>query len=210
MKKKILLTAATVLAFNGSAFARDLPKPQSDNDPVPQAPMVSSPDAGLTEQAGIGGTQAYARAGVLELGGTAGLTIAKGLKEFNLSPSIGWFIANNWQLSTILSLSAAKVKGADMTTVFSLVAEPSFHVPFSNTFFGFAGFGFGVSQNSGSDMGFAMVPRIGIKSLVGRSGLITVDLKNTFATNDIIETNRGTLVDFDSVLQFGAGYTVMW
>ena len=57
--------------------SRNLPPPQSDDDPEPTAPGTEVAVTGVTEQAGIGGTQAYARAGVLELGGSASLTLAK-------------------------------------------------------------------------------------------------------------------------------------
>jgi len=187
-----------------------LPVPQSDNDPTPMAPKVSPEGQKVTSQAGIGGTQSYARAGVLELGGSGSLTFSTGRKEFSLSPSIGWFFMNNWQISAMVSYSTTKVDGADAVNTFRLLAEPSFHVPFSNTLFGFIGLGAGIAHLSGSDVGMAIAPRVGIKTTVGRSGMLTVDLRNTFATNDLIETPRGTLITVDSAFSIGAGYTVLW
>lgn len=188
----------------------NLPPPQSDNDRTPVAPAVGAPDSGVTRQAGIGGTQAFARAGVLELGGNGSLTLSDDYKEFGLAPSIGWFFMDNWQISARASYSFAKVDGADSVNSLLLLAEPSFHMPFSNTLFGFIGIGLGLSSRTDVDIGFALVPRIGMKTLIGRSGMLTLDLSNAFMSNELIETPRGTLVTVDSALTLGAGYTVLW
>ncbi len=217
MNKKLLMTTLVLgIASSGLAQAqkttRALPPPQSDNDPIPTAPQVEAPRNGITEQAGVGGNQAFARAGVMELGGSGSLTIAKGLREFSLSPSVGYFFMDNWQLSGIFTITSVKSGNADAETVVSALIEPSFHAPFSNTVFGFIGLGGGLSHSgsSGSDLGFSMAPRVGMKTLVGRSGLLTVDLRNTFVTNDVVETSRATLIGVSSILAVGAGYTVMW
>ncbi len=81
----------------------ELPPPQSFNDPKPQPAAPALPSGGITEQAGVGGTQAYGRAGVLELGGSAGFTAASGLTAVNISPSVGWFFIDNLELSAIIS-----------------------------------------------------------------------------------------------------------
>src|SRR5207245_86326 len=55
-----------------------LPPPRSSHDPQPPVPAPTVPETGVTKQAGVGGTQAYARAGVLELGGSGGFAAAVG------------------------------------------------------------------------------------------------------------------------------------
>src|SRR5688572_10740467 len=82
-------TATTTLGAGEPS--RELPPPQSDDDPMPTPPGAEVAVTGVTEQAGVGGTQAYARAGVLELGGSAGLTIAKDFTQVTFSPTVGWF-----------------------------------------------------------------------------------------------------------------------
>src|SRR5687768_4626344 len=62
--------------------SEQLPPPRSDNDPNPQVPSPTVPSTGVTSQAGIGGTQAYARAGVLELGGSGGFAAASNYTRF--------------------------------------------------------------------------------------------------------------------------------
>ncbi len=82
-----------------------LPPSQSDHD---VQPPVASPGAaaagGIVSQAGVGGLIGYGRAGVLELGGSAGFTFASDYRNLNIAPSIGWFVADNLELSAILSI----------------------------------------------------------------------------------------------------------
>ena len=48
----------------------------------------------------MGGETAYARAGVLELGGSAAFAVAGELLTLRIAPSIGWFFMNNVQLGS--------------------------------------------------------------------------------------------------------------
>ncbi len=184
--------------------------PQARLDPVPKAPPATMQDPGITEQAGTVGREGFAYAGVLELGGSAGLTAAKNFSQFSIAPSLGWFAADNIQLTGILSLSRAKVGTADAAFTFSILAEPSYHYAFTNTQFGFVGIGFGLAGHTGVDMGFAIAPRIGYKTLVGRSGVVTLDLRQTYSTNDFVATPQGAELTVSSALSVGAGYTILW
>lgn len=205
-----------------------LPAPQSDNDMAPPVAAPSVAAQGVTEQAGVGGTQAYGRAGVLELGGFFNLTSATNFLSVGLNPTIGWFFMDNVEISAILGVNYSKqtrVIPATATTPQSetdssatalmLLAEPSFHVPFSQHVFGFLGVGFGVSsqQNDpGEDAGtgFAIAPRLGMNVMVGRSGIFTPALTGIFQTSDAISTPQGTVLAVNSSLGINAGYTVMW
>lgn len=197
----------------------ELPAPRSDNDAQPKvaAPMADAP--GVTAQAGVGGTQAYGRVGVLELGGSGGLTIANKFNRFELSPFIGLFIADNLQLSIITAFSRISVDvpaaggipaKTATATEFKLLLEPSYHLPFSETLFGFFGLGAGVSYLSGQDTGFALQPRIGLNVLIGRSGVLTPSLNVAYSTVDAINTPSGTVVGVQTSYGMNVGYTVMW
>jgi hypothetical protein len=179
-------------------------------EPAPQAPRPGVPEEGFTRQAGVGAIEGFAHAGVVELGGSASYTSATNFSQFALSPSIGWFLMDNWQITGILSWSRSNIDGTDAVNVFSVLAEPSFHFPFNNHHFGFFGLGFGLATQTGADTGLAFAPRVGYKTLIGRSGIVTIDLRNTFATNDVIETPRGTALTVSSALSLGAGYTVLF
>lgn len=195
----------------------NLPAPRSDNDPAPPvaAPIAGLPPGGLVEQAGRGGVVGYGRAGVLELGGSAGLVLAQDFRNINVSPSIGWFIADNVQLSAILGISNVKA-GDEDATVFSGLFEPSYHLPFNRTMFAFAGVGLGGAYVSGLGGGFAVAPRIGANFLVGRSGILTPSLSYEYTTHGVDDVGDDDMgrdiaqVAVSSALRVNVGYTVMW
>jgi len=197
---------------------QNLPAPRSDNDPKPLAPAPTVAATGVTEQAGIGGTQAYARAGVLELGGFANLTSAKDYLSIGFNPTIGYFFMDNVEISAIVGVSYAKqtVGSASVRqTVVTALAEPSVHIPFTQSLYGFLGVGFGVASQSSSPgpdagAGFAIAPRLGLNIMVGRSGILTPALQGIYQTTEAVSTPQGAVVAVKSSFGLQAGYTVMW
>lgn len=194
----------------------DLPPPRSDNDPQPKvaAPLVEN-GPGVTKQAGVGGTQAYGRVGVLELGGSGGLTIANSFNRFEVAPSVGLFIADNLQLSLIGVYSRFSVDGKNglkgtSATEFKLLIEPSYHLPFSETLFGFFGLGAGVAYLSNQSTGFALQPRMGLNLLIGRSGILTPSLNVAYSTVDAVNTPNGTVLGVQTSYGVNIGYTIMY
>lgn len=212
----------TETTMGAGAPPKDLPPPQSDNDPKPVAPAPSVATTGVTEQAGIGGTQAYARAGVLELGGFANLTSAKDYFSLGFNPTVGYFFMDNVEISAILGVSHVKQTISSPAgsatlkqTLVMALAEPSFHIPFSQSVYGFLGVGFGVANQSGSGdagagTGFAIAPRLGMNFTVGRSGLFTPALQGLYQTTEAVSTPQGAVVAVKSSIGLVAGYTVMW
>lgn len=193
-----------------------LPAPRSDRDPAPPVakPDIDLPPGGVVEQAGVGGVVGYGRPGVLELGGSAGLMIAPGFRNVNVSPSIGWFVAENLELSAILGISNIKA-GDQEATVFSALVEPSYHLPFNRTMFGFMGVGIGGAYVSELGGGLAVAPRIGANFLVGRSGVLTPSLSYEYTTHSFekVDEQMGkeiALLAVSSALRVNIGYTAMW
>ncbi|MGE0547165.1 MAG: hypothetical protein AB7O24_01395 [Kofleriaceae bacterium] len=193
-----------------------LPAPTSDDDVAPPvaSPDVTLPPGGVVEQAGVGGNVGYGRPGVLELGGSAGLMIAPDFRTVNVSPSIGWFVAENLELSAILGVSNVKAQDED-ATVWSAVLEPSYHLPFNRTMFAFAGLGVGAAYVSELGTGLAVAPRIGANFLVGRSGILTPSLSYEYTTHSMESTPVGdmedlTLLSVSQTLRINVGYTAMW
>lgn len=187
-----------------------LPESQSDHDVQPPVASPGVPSGGIVSQAGVGGLIGYGRAGVLELGGSAGFTFASDYRNLTLAPSIGWFLADNLELSAILSISNIKA-GDSSTTLWSAILEPSYHIPFNRSMFGFVGMGLGASHVSGLGTGFAVAPRVGMNFMVGRSGVLTPSLSYQYTT---IDTGMGgsntTVVALTSAVQANVGYTAMW
>jgi hypothetical protein len=194
-----------------------LPPVQSDADPAPPVPTPNIPGitGDVVEQAGVGGSVGYGRAGVLELGGAAGLTMAQDIRAVNFSPSIGWFLVDNFELSGILDVTNLKA-GSEQATLWSALIEPSFHLPFNRTMFGFLGMGVGAAYTPDLGTGMAVAPRIGMDFLVGRSGILRPSLSYQYTTHDAMGsvgpdgTTNVTLVAISSSLRFNIGYSTMW
>lgn len=204
----ISLTGGLVHAQSDIPDNGALPPARSDNDPRPAVPTPDttpedSEDVRFIEQAGVGGRVSYARKGVLELGGSAGFSANSQVTQFTLSPTVGWFIIDNLELSALLNITYVQTEdsfgNSSDATLASVLAEPSYHYPFSRSVFGFAGLGVGFSFQTGPGIGFALAPRVGGNFLIGRSGIFTPALT--------WEVNAGDQLD---AVRVGAGYTVMW
>jgi hypothetical protein len=235
MKKLVFIPALFAAATFGTAAAQNVPedpdadentqdgygttdddtKDASDDDPQPEVATPAIPPGGFVEQAGVGGNVGYGRAGVLELGGSAGLTAGTDITQLNIAPSIGWFIADNLELTGILDLAYADL-GQDSSLITTLLVEPSYHLPFNRTTFGFLGMGMGASYVDGPGLGFAVAPRIGANFMVGRSGILTPSLAWQYTTHDAMDVatgddnTQGALLVVSSALRAQVGYTVMW
>lgn len=191
---------------------RELPAPQSSDETPPPVARPDIPAEGVIRQAGVGSPTAFGRPGVLELGGAAGLTSAAGLTQLTLSPSLGYFFAENFQITGILGLTYVSAENAD-GILFRLLAEPSYHLPFTQEFFGFLGVGLGVAAVENRGFGFALAPRLGANFLVGRSGILTPSVAWQYTTHGTAQNPGATdsaLVAVTSALVATVGYTVMW
>jgi hypothetical protein len=230
MQRSLLSLVAVASTFAVSAQARaqtdqvplgegtppsQLPAPRSDNDPAPPVPAPTVPTTGVTNQAGVGGTQAYGRAGVLELGGSAGFGAASNYTRVELSPSIGMFVLDNLELSLLTGFSYFRVDAtaespAASATELKALIEPSLHLPFSQVAFGFLGLGAGVNYLSGHDAGMALQPRVGLNFLIGRSGVLTPAAYFSYSTVEALQTEAGAVLALRSSYGMNIGYTVMW
>src|SRR5690606_15703636 len=142
---------------------------------------------------GVGSTTGYGRAGVLELGGSAGLTAAAGFTAASFSPMVGWFVADNLQLSGIIGIHYLNdADASDGATMFNVLIEPSYHLPFSRQVFGFLGIGMGGAHIEEAGFGFSIAPRLGANLLVGRSGILTPSLSYQYTTHDTMKREGGT------------------
>jgi len=191
-----------------------LPESRSDTDVNPPVASPGTPAGLIVRQAGIGGQVGYGRAGVLELGGSAGFTASSDFTVVNVTPSIGWFVADNLQLSGRLAFDYVRTEDAmgntDDGSITTLLVEPSYHLPFTRTAFGFVGMGFGGAYVSGPGLGFAVAPRLGANFIVGRSGVLTPALSWQYTTHDTMDTPNGALLVVSSAVAANIGYTVMW
>lgn len=161
------------------------------------------------KQAGVGSDVAYARAGVLELGGSMNFTGASDFTNLTLAPSLGWFFTDNLEISAIMRLSHISAQGVE-ASFFSALVEPSLHIPLNDVVFVSGGLGAGLSWVDGPGLGFALAPRVGLNVMIGRSGILTPQLLLQYATHEAITTPEGALLAVSVSYGAGIGYTVMW
>lgn len=126
----------------------------------------------VTRGAGTGTERPYATATVVELGGSLALNHTSNSTDFRISPFLGYFIADRFQLTLFLQLQVLKVN--DTAVRFATILEPSYHLPIDddNRFFAFGGLGLGlVYLNGGPGVDFSIRPRVGLDVMIGRSGI---------------------------------------
>jgi hypothetical protein len=207
------VTAQGQVTLGNGTPAQALPPSRSDNDAQPMVASPSIPAEGVVQQAGVGGTTAYGRAGVLEVGGSAGLSVAGDLIALRIAPTLGWFFMNNVEISGIVSLNYARTTSNGQTTQatsLNVLVEPSVHLPLNRTLFLFGGLGMGLAYADGPGAGFALAPRLGANVMVGRSGVFTPAVTFVYSTSGAVETAQGTLLSASTSLGINLGYTVMW
>lgn len=197
----------------------NLPPVQSSQDPVPPAPSpLADNHIMVVKQAGIGSPVSYARNGVLELGGNLNFVHHTDFTQLSVSPSIGWFFTDNFELSALVSVAFDRTSAKDSdvvtnSTFVTALVEPSVHVPILDNLFIFGGWGFGVAYSQASERaGFAMQPRLGLNILVGRSGILSPSASWNWSSNELVQLSdgRGTAVAVNSTWGANIGYTVMW
>ena len=219
--KAFTVIAAICVAVTGTARADDkpnlaprntLPPAESSHDPHPAAPspLIGNRNATIVSQAGVGGPVAYARSGVLELGGMLAWQAQSGQSTIMVAPTLGWFLTDNFELSGIVQYNR-QVNGDNAQTFITALVEPSFHLPVVDQLFLFAGFGVGATGVTGQDVGFAIAPRVGMNVLVGRSGILTPSVAWNASTNRSVTDPAGnTLLAMNSRWTANIGYSVMW
>ena len=176
-------------------YSSDAQEPAQPN----AAAEVNTPSqVEVAKDAGVGSPLAYARRSVVELGGNLALTHDGDITTFRISPSIGYFVVDNVELTLFPNFSIVHFD-EDTTVQIGAVLEPSYHLPLSEALYAFAGLGFGF--NYAEDPGFEALlrPRVGTDVMVGRSGIFKPALFMD--------------VGFDEGVYAGgleAGFTVMW
>lgn len=153
-------------------------------------------------KAGEGSKLAYGRASVVELGGNLALLHSSQTTTFTLAPSLGYFVADGFEVTVLPELRVTHLSGNNVPSQTDVSVggsiEPSFHLAFNQTIYGFVGLGVGVrySDDPGFDLFFR--PSLGLDILIGRSGILKPALFMDVGTNDGVSAGG-----------FQAGFTVM-
>jgi hypothetical protein len=191
------------------------------------APIPPKIEAGkraeMKRQAGIGSEHAYASAGVVEAGGAVTYSSSESRTTAGLTPSMGYFFADNFQVSALTNFTYTRLKeeatkegddvetvGEDTTNSGSVVLEPSAHMPLTRQQFVFGGIGVGAYFAKDQDTGFAVAPRVGLKNLVGRSGMLSVAVQGVYAIDSQEnEDVEGTVITVEDGANLAFGYSVL-
>ena len=198
-----------VTALPSAVAAPDAPTPAAGARPAPSVRPAASPTAPPDPGPG-GNLVGYGRPGMNELGGSAGLTVASGLHGVGVAPSFGRFVADDIELSAIVG-GVALDAGGRSATLWSMLGEPSYHVPLTPTIRGLLGMGIGVLYERALGTQLAVVPRIGVSFLTGGCGVITPALAYTYVTHAASAAQPDVAVPAAaSTLQLQIGYAVTW
>jgi hypothetical protein len=194
-----------------------------DEDIKPEAPTpdIPNPMEDTIYYAGVGSKTAYSERGVAEFGGSGSFALSNDVTTFSADPMVGYFLWDNLQLSGILGVRHLAVDG-EASNRFSVMAEPSVHIPITNDdgLFWVGGLGAGVAlgndvdNDPGLESGFALAPRTGVQILLGRSGLLNLGARYSAVFSDV-DTRVGplegqTVLAFANTFDIQAGYTVMF
>jgi hypothetical protein len=223
--------AALGLLPAGFAFAQEPdPNPEpiegedpNDDDVKPEAPTpdLPNPTEDTVTYAGVGSDTAYSERGVGEFGGSASFALSNDVTNLSADPMIGYFLWDNLQLSGIIGVRHLSVENENSNR-FSVMAEPSVHIPITqeDNLFWMGGIGVGaafgndVDNDPGIEAGMAFAPRTGVQFLLGRSGLLNLGARYSAVFSDV-DTRVGPLqgqavLAFANTFDIQAGYTVMF
>lgn len=150
----------------------------------------------------------YAESQVLELGGAVSFTSSPSLTQIAVLPSFGWFFVDYVQLSVLPGVQYAKTHDTGWHGRFSLLAEPSFHIPVVGPLFVFFGAGMGGVYDQETGGGLAVAPRAGINLLIGGSGVLTGAYSYVYTANERPAAGETDPHTRAHTLQFG--FSVAW
>lgn len=150
---------------------------------------------------------AYARAGLFEVGGSVSGGWSPSLFTLAMSPSVGYFLRDRFELSLLGVLAYENLRADDGTRAdelaFNVLLEPSYHHPVSKMLALFGGLGAGVAFTS-DRTAFDLAPRVGLNIEVGRAGVLTPEISVPILFGGQSDPDAASVT---ASLIFGAGFT---
>jgi hypothetical protein len=136
--------------------------------------------------------------GAMEIGGSAGVSAS--MTTANVTPSVGWWLTRQLQLSARVPLSTIQLDDRD-AVMGGLLVEPSYHLPFTPRAFGFFGVGAGGAYLEEEGLALAVVPRVGATFVLGDANILAPFLSYTYTAHDS---------NLTSTMALNLGYTRVW
>lgn len=155
----------------------------------------------------------YGARNTFELGGALAVSWTSDLFTLDFGPSVGWFVADMFELSAFIRVDYENDKAADgsrsSTTTASVVLEPSYHWALKpGLVYAFGGLGVGVAHDA-TDFQLKTVPRVGVNIEIGRSGVINPGIRVPI----LLGPNSGPTGDdfgVDAGFEFEMSYTTFF
>lgn len=149
----------------------------------------------------------YTRGGLFETGGSVSGSWSPSLFTLAMSPTIGYFLRDRFELSLLGVLAYENLRADDGTRedelAFNVVLEPSYHLPVSKTLALFGGLGVGVAFSS-DRTAFDLAPRVGLNIEVGRAGVFSPQITVPILFGGQSDPGEASVT---ASLVFGAGFT---
>lgn len=133
-----------------------------------------------------------------EVGAEIGVGRAEALTQTQASVHAGWFFAHELEMSLFGGVQFANA-GAGPVVDFTLLAEPSVHLPLGRHVDGFAGLGGGLGFSK-DGVGVALEQRVGADVVLGPAATLTPALAVLYATERPQTASLGATL----------GYAVTW
>jgi len=193
-------------------------------DVEPPPPAVPHPQTanGIVEDAGTGSSKAYARAGVLELGGFGNLAVANNFTSIQIAPTIGWFIIDNLELSAIFGLNYVHQTfdlplGGTTLRPQDDSQDPrraELSPPLQPHHLGLHRHRLGARQRAPRrrqhQHRFRLRAADRRQLSGGEVGLFTPAFYMDYTTGETLQTSGGNIIGVNAIYGVSAGYTVMW
>lgn len=162
-------------------------------DPAPQSPY----EAG------------YGHAGNIVVGVAAGATLASDVRDVSVTPGVGWFVAERFAVAATVSLARLDT-GAQAATLWSMLAEPSYHLALDDRTFAVVGMGVGAAYVHALGTGLAVAPRIGVEFVVGRALVITPALAYTYVAHRALADDDVAVAGVTGAMRLQIGVAATW
>jgi hypothetical protein len=162
-------------------------------DPAPQSPYEDG----------------YGHAGTIAVGVAAGATLASDVRDVSVTPRIGWFVAERFEVAATASLARLDT-GAQAATLWSMLAEPAYHLAVADRTFAVLGMGVGAAYVHELGTGLAVAPRVGLEFVVGRALVITPALAYTYVAHRALDAGDVAVAGVTGALRLQLGVAATW
>jgi hypothetical protein len=148
--------------------------------------------------------------GLIDLGVSVGLVVARDLRDIEIAPAARRFIAENFALAAVADITTTRA--ADHSaTLWAALVEPTYHLAIAPTAFVVFGMATGAAYEHTLGTSLEVAPRIGLEFALGRINVISTGLSYAYLTHSAADVrDNAAIVALTSALRIQLGYSVRW